>query len=174
MDHGSVFERWGRTIHHRRRLVLLIASVGVLFALVWGTGVFARLQTAGGFNAPGSQSQKASDLATTAFGRDAGDVVVLYSSPTLTTASSSFRADVTGTLDRLPRADVQSSATYWSTGSTSFVSASGHQTFAVLELNGATDTSRQDSYNAIESELAAPGLRTRVGGLVPTNETISN
>ena len=174
MNHGSVFERWGRTMHRRRRLVLLIASVGVLFALVWGTGVFAKLQTAGGFNAPGSQSQKAGDLATTAFGRDAGDVVVLYSSPTLTAASPSFRADVTGTLDRLPRADVQSSATYWSTGSASFVSVSGHETFAVLELNGATDTSRQNDYDAIKSDLSAPGLRTSVGGLVPTDEAISN
>jgi trehalose monomycolate/heme transporter len=174
MKDASVFERWGRSIHHRRRLVLWIASAGVLFALVWGTGVFAKFQTAGGFYAPNSESQRANDLATASFGRDAGDVVVLYSSSALTTASPLFRADVTSTLDKLPHADVESAATYWSTGSASFVSPSGHETYTVLELRGATDTNRQNSYDAITPELAAPGLRTSVGGLVPTDEAISS
>jgi RND superfamily putative drug exporter len=173
MDHPSLFERWGHAIHHSRRLVLVIASVGVLVGLVWGTGVFGKLQTAGGFNAPDSPSQTANDLASASFGRDAGDVVILYSSPTLTVATPTFRSDVAGALARLPRADVQSAATYWSTGSAKFVSASGHETYAIVELRGGTDTVRQINYDAIKPELAAPGLRTSVGGLVPTDEAIS-
>ena len=47
---------------------------------MWGTTIFAKVQTGGGFDAPNSQSQHEADLATQAFGRDAGDVVVLYSS----------------------------------------------------------------------------------------------
>jgi len=53
------------------------------------------VQTAGGLDAPDSQSQHEANLAIQAFGRDAGDVVVLYSSPTLTTASPAFRSAVT-------------------------------------------------------------------------------
>jgi uncharacterized membrane protein YdfJ with MMPL/SSD domain len=149
-------------------IALLVAALGA----VWGTTIFGKVQTAGGFNAPNSQSQHQANLATQAFGRDAGDVVVLYSSNTLTTASPAFRSAVTSTLRALPHAKVESYATYWSTGSRQFVSASGHQTYAVLELAGSTDTARQGSYDAIKAQLSAPGLVSQAGGVVPTNETI--
>jgi RND superfamily putative drug exporter len=149
-------------------LALLVAVVGI----AWGTSIFAKVQTAGGFDAPNSQSQHEANLATTAFGRDAGDVVVLYSSTTLTTASPAFGSAVTSTLARLPRSKVESYATYWSTRSAKFVSATGHQTYAVLELAGASDTARQDNYDAIKTDLGAPGLRSQAGGVVPTDETI--
>jgi trehalose monomycolate/heme transporter len=169
---GSAFDRWGRTAYRRRRLILVIALLVAVVGGVWGTTIFAKVQTAGGFNAPDSQSQHEADLATQAFGRDAGDVVVLYSSPTLTTASPAFRSAVTSTLAALPRSQAESSATYWSTGSRQFVSASGPQTYAVIELAGATDTARQTSYDAIKAGLSVPGLRSQVGGVVPTTETI--
>ena len=168
----SVFERWGRTAYRRRRLLLVIALLVAVVGGVWGTTIFAKVQTAGGFNAPDSQSAREANLATQAFGRDAGDVVVLYSSPTLTTASPAFRSAVTHTLAALPRSQAESYATYWSTGSRQFVSASGHQTYAVIEMAGATDTARQASYDAIRTQLSAPGLRSQIGGVVPTNETI--
>jgi RND superfamily putative drug exporter len=169
----SAFESWGRVVYRRRRLVLVIALLGVAFAGVWGTGIFAKVQTAGGFDAPNSQSQQESSLAAKAFGRDAGDVVVLYSSKTLTAASPAFRSAVTHALAALPHSRVESYATYWSTGSRQFVSASGRQTYAVIELAGSGDDARQASYDAISSQLGAPGLRAQVGGVVPTNETIS-
>ncbi|HEX9537427.1 MAG TPA: hypothetical protein VGA04_04545 [Streptosporangiaceae bacterium] len=166
-------ETWGHIVYRRRRLVLVIALLGLVFAGVWGTGVFSKLQTAGGFNAPGSQSEQASSLATKAFGRDAGDIVVLYSSKTLTTASPAFRSAVTSTLAALPHSKIESYATYWSTRSPQFVSASGRQTYAVLELKGSADTARQSNYDAIKNQLGAPGLQTQVGGAIPTNEAIS-
>src|SRR5580658_4736054 len=136
----AVFERWGRVNYRHRRLILVIALLVAAIGAVWGTTIFAKVQTAGGFNAPDSQSQHEASLATQAFGRDAGDVVVLYSSPTLTTASPAFRSAVTSTLAALPHGQAEAYASYWSTGSRSFVSASGHQTYAVIELAGASDT----------------------------------
>jgi uncharacterized membrane protein YdfJ with MMPL/SSD domain len=174
MNHATVFESWGRLIARRRRLVLVIAALAAAVGLVWGTGVFGHLQTAGGFTAPGSQSQQAGDLATGAFGRDAGDVVVVYSSATETVKSPAFRTAVVTSLSHLSRAHVASSATYWSTGSPSFIATGGHETYAVVELSGADDAARQVSYDAIKAHLGAPGLVTRVGGLVPTDETINN
>src|ERR1700683_223319 len=168
----SVFERWGRIAYRRRRLILLIGLLVAVLGGVWGTTIFSSVQTAGGFDAPNSQSQHEASLATQAFGRDAGDVVVLYSSPTLTTASPAFRSAVTSTLAALPHSKAESDASYWSTGSRSFVSASGHQTYAVIELAGASDTARQDNYDAIKTQLGAPRLRSQVGGGVPTDETI--
>src|SRR5215470_16987139 len=171
---GSMFESWGRVVYRRRRLVLVIALIGVAFAAIWGTGVFGKLQSSGGFTPPSSESQRSSDLATAAFGRDAGDVVVLYSSPTQTVRSPAFRSAVTGTLAALPHGEVASYATYWSTRSPQFVSASGRETYAVIELKGAADDARQKSYDAIKNQLDARGLRTQVGGTVPTFEAVGN
>src|SRR5258708_7882425 len=127
-----MFGRWGRTVYSRRWLVLAIAAIGVVGFAVWGTGVFGPLQSAGGFTAPGSQSQQETNLATKTFGRDAGDVVVLYSSKTMTAADPAFRSAVTSTLAALPRGEVTSYKTYWSTRSPQFVSSTGKQTYAVI------------------------------------------
>jgi trehalose monomycolate/heme transporter len=168
----SIFSRWGRTTYRRRRLILVVALLVAGVGALWGTSIFGAVQTAGGFNAPNSQSQHEANLATQAFGRDAGDVVVLYSSQSLTTASPAFRSAVTSTLAALPRSRVESYASYTSTGSRQFVSAGGHQTYAVIELAGSSDTARQTSYDAIKTQLSAPGLRSQVGGVVPTDEAI--
>ena len=169
-----MFETWGRVIYRRRRLVLVITLIGVVFAGVWGTGVFGSLQTAGGFNTPNSQSQRSSDLASAAFGRDTGDVVVLYQSATRNVADPAYRAAVTRTLGALPRSKVESVATYWSTGSRQFVSASGHQTYAVIELTGADDAARIKNFDAISGQLAAPGLTEHAGGQIPTEGAINS
>src|SRR6266568_4605865 len=168
-----MFETWGRIIYRRRRLVLVLTLIVVAFAGVWGTGVFGSLQSAGGFNAPHSQSQRASDLAAAAFGRDTGDVVVLYKSATMTVADPAYRAAVTRTLGALPRGKVESAATFWSTGSRQFVSASGRETYAVLELTGGSDAARIKSFDAIRAKLAAPGLTEQAGGQIPSEGAIN-
>jgi len=168
-----MFETWGRAIYRRRRLVLVLSLIVVAFAGVWGTGVFGSLQSAGGFNAPHSQSQRASDLAAAAFGRDTGDVVVLYKSATMTVADPAYRAAVTRTLGALPRSKVESAATFWSTGSRQFVSASGRETYAVLELTGGSDAARIKSFDAIRANLAAPGLTEQAGGQIPSEGAIN-
>ena len=168
-----MFESWGRVVYARRRLVLILAAIVVVAAAVWGTRVFGALQSAGGFSAPGSQSQQESDLAARAFGRDAADVVVLYSSPRLTVRDPAFRAAVTRSLAALPARDVRSAATYWSTRSPQFAGAGGHATYAVLELAGGTDSARAANYQAITGRLSVPGISTQVGGQVPTMSAIN-
>ena len=168
-----MFESWGRVVYARRRLVLILAAIVVVAAAVWGTRVFGALQSAGGFSAPGSQSQQESDLAARAFGRDAADVVVLYSSPRLTVRDPAFRTAVTRNLAALPARDVRSAATYWSARSPQFVGAGGHATYAVLELAGGTDSARAANYQAIKGRLSVPGVSTQVGGQVPTMSAIN-
>ena len=169
-----MFEAWGRFIFRRRRLVLLAAVIAVIGAAVWGTGVFSSLQSGGGFTAPGSQSQQASDLATKAFGRDTADVVVLYRSATMTVADPAYRQAVTRTLAALPHDKVLSAVSYWTARSPQFAGAGGHETYAVLRLAGANDAAQIKTYQAISGKLGAPGLTARAGGQIPTELAINS
>ena len=169
-----MFEAWGRFVYRRRRLVLLVAALVVAVAAVWGTGVFARLQSGGGFTPPGSQSQQESDLATRAFGRDTADVVVLYRSKALTVRDPAYRNAVTHSLAALPEDKVISYQTYWSTGSPQFAARGGHETYAVLRLAGSSDSAQMKTYQAISGELGAPGLTTHVGGQIPTEVALNS
>jgi trehalose monomycolate/heme transporter len=168
-----MFEAWGQIIYRRRRLVLLLAAVIVVAAAVWGTGVFGKLQSAGGFAPPGSQSQQEANLAARAFPGDASDAVVLYSSPRLTVRSAAYRSAVTTSLARLPRDRVESAATYWTTGSPQFVSTNGRVTYAVLQLAGTSDAAKIKSFDAIKGDLRAPGLTVAAGGQIPTEAAIN-
>jgi RND superfamily putative drug exporter len=169
-----VFEAWGRFIYRRRRLVLLAAVAVIAGAAVWGTGVFGSLQSGGGFTAPGSQSEQASNLATKAFGRDTADVVVLYRSGTMTVADPAYRRAVTSTLAALPHGKVLSAVTYWTTRSPQFAGAGGHETYAVLRLAGGDDAAQIKAYQAISGRLGAPGLTEVTGGQIPTEQTINS
>lgn len=169
-----MFEAWGHVIFRRRRLVLAVAVVGVVFAAIWGTGVFGKLQSAGGFAPPASQSQQEANHAAAVFGRDAGDVVLLYSSATQTVHSPAYRDAVVSSLARLPRSRVVSAVTYWSTRSAQFVSSDGRVTYAVLDLAGGSDPARIKSFEAIQGDLTAPGLTVLAGGQIPTEAAISH
>ena len=169
-----MFEIWGQAIYRRRLLALVLTLIALAAAAAWGTGVFGSLQSSGGFTPPNSESQRASNLAASAFGRNDADVVVLYRSPTMTVADPAYRAAVTRSLAALPHGRVAAAQTYWSTGSAGFVSANRHETYAVLQLAGSSDDARTTSYDAIKGDLTAPGLQTLVGGSVPTFESVNN
>jgi uncharacterized membrane protein YdfJ with MMPL/SSD domain len=168
-----MFEAWGRFVQRRRWLVLALGVAAIAVAAVWGTGVFRSLQSSGGFTPPSSESQRASGVITHAFGRDGADVVVLYRSANRTVDDPSYRAAVTRTLAALPASKVESDQTYWSTRSAQLVGADRHETYAVIQLRGADDTARKKNFDAIKNQLAAPGLDTRTGGVIPTQEAIN-
>jgi RND superfamily putative drug exporter len=170
-----MFESWGRIVFRRRRLVLLVAVLAIIGAAIWGTGVFGALQTSGGFTPPSSPSQQEANLAARSFGRDAADVVVLYTgNDHLTVASPAYRAAVTSSLARLPASRVTSVQTYWSTGNSRFAGADGRATYAVVELAGSSDSARTTNYNAIKNDFSAPRLTVGVGGQVPTEVAINH
>jgi len=169
-----VFEAWGRFIYRRRRLVLVAAMIAVVGAAVWGTGVFGSLKSGGGFSAPGSQSQHASDLATRAFGRDTADVVVLYRSASLTVGDPAYQKAVTSALAALPHGTVLSAVTYWTAHSPQFAGAGGHETYAVLRLAGSDDAAQVKTYQAISGKLAVPGLTVHAGGQIPSELAIND
>jgi trehalose monomycolate/heme transporter len=174
-----MFEAWGRVLSRRRRLTLVITLLFVAFAGAWGTGVFGKLSSGDNFTPPSSQSQREANVADQVFGRNDADVVVLYRSATMTVTDPAYRRAVTTALNSLPRADVAKVATYWSTGSPSLVSTDRHSTYAVLQLTGADDAARHQTYDAIKNDLApaslaADGVTARVGGNVALEVAIND
>jgi uncharacterized membrane protein YdfJ with MMPL/SSD domain len=173
-----MFEAWGRALYRRRWLTLGITLVVVAVAAVWGTGVFGKLSSGDNFGPPASQSQHEASQADRVFGRNDADVVVLYRSATMSVGDPGYRQAVTAALSQLPRADVAGVTTYWSSGSARLVSADRHATYAVLQLTGADDAARQQSYDAIKADLAPPalaasGVTAQVGGNVPMEVAIN-
>jgi trehalose monomycolate/heme transporter len=170
-----MFEAWGRALYRRRRLTLIVGLLFVVFAGVWGTGVFSKLSSGNSFTPPDSQSQREQNLADQTFGRNDADVIVLYRSAAMTVADPAFQQAVSGQLATLPTQDVAHATTYWSTKDPALVSADRHETYAVLQLTGADDMARQKVYKDIKDDLTrpVPGLTVQVGGTVATEVAIN-
>jgi RND superfamily putative drug exporter len=166
-----MFERLGRLVYRRRRWVVALSLAFVASAGIWGTGVFGQM-TGGGFDDPGSESSRAAREAERELGRSAADVVVLYSGNGLTVDDPRYAEAVTSTLAALPEDDVLRIVSFFGTQDPSLVSEDRRSTYAVLTLRGDEDE-REDVLDAIEADLAAPGLTTRLGGEVTLNRDMN-
>ncbi|MBM7807515.1 RND superfamily putative drug exporter [Geodermatophilus bullaregiensis] len=166
-----MFDRLGRLVYRRRRWVLALALVLVVLSGVWGSGVFGQM-TGGGFDDPGSESSLAAREAERDLGRSAADVVVLYSSDDLTVDDPRYAEAVASTLDALPEDDVLRTVSFLDNPDPSLVSEDRRSTYAVLTLRGDEDE-REDVLDAVEEDLATPGLTTRLGGEVTLNRDMN-
>ncbi len=152
-----MFTWLGRFAYARKRAVLIVTGLFVVFAGVWGTGVFGAMST-GGLAPPDAEAQRAADLLEGHFGHQPGepDTVAVYTEPTgeLTVDDPAFEQAVTEALDRLPGSAVLSSTSYWSAGLTEderagYVSDDRSSVIAVVTLRGADDTERLESFGEI-------------------------
>ena len=174
-----MFEAWGRSLYRARRLTIVAALLFAVAAGVWGTGVFGKLNSGNTFTPPNSQSSAESALAASEFGRDGADVVVLFRAAAHTVSDPVYRQAVTSYLAGLPAGQVTRSVTYWTSGQQDLVSADRHSTYAVLQLAGASDQARVDTYKAIKGDFpgrAGPpgdGITAQVGGGTPTEVAIN-
>ena len=166
-----MFEALGRAMYRRRRWVVAAFLAFLVFAGLWGTGVFTAM-TGGGFDDPGSESSRAAAAAEEALGRDAADVVVLYTSPSMTVDDPAYRQAVTATMAALPADAVTRKLTFFETQAPPLVSADRRSTYAVLTLAGDADQ-RTANLERIEGQLAAPGLEVRLGGGETVNRDIN-
>jgi trehalose monomycolate/heme transporter len=175
-----MFEAWGRGIYRTRRLTLVIALLFAVGAGVWGTGVFGKLDSGNTFTPPDSQSNAESTLAASLFGRNSADVVVLFHSAAHPVTDPVYRQAVTGYLADIPANEVTKSATYWTSGQPTLVSADRHSTYAVLQLAGSTDQARETAYKAIKADFKTvagtpgDGITAQVGGYTATEVAIND
>jgi RND superfamily putative drug exporter len=162
-----MFAAWGALVHRRRWVVIgLVLAVTVLGG-GWGVGVFGKL-TQGGYTDRSGQAAQAGDLVDRTFGKQAGDVVVIYTGDL---DAPAVAAAARATLRALPADAVRSVTSYWDGPSPRLVTADHRHALASITLAGDTKTA---AYRAIEHRLAVPGLTVQVGGQVPTQVAIND
>jgi uncharacterized membrane protein YdfJ with MMPL/SSD domain len=169
----SVLTRLGGILYRARWAVLLVATILVVAAAVFGTGIFGLL-TGGGFQDPNSQSTHAQTLLDLQLGGASTDIVVLMQSDSLRATDPAFASAATQLLNTLAaQPNVASVTSYYSTHSSSFISRDGHETFAAIQLSPKDLSTKQNDYTALLPLLTSPTLHVTVGGNVPVNVAIS-
>ncbi|GAB2534789.1 MMPL family transporter [Nocardia heshunensis] len=161
-----MFERLGYFVHRRRLSVLAVTAVLAILSGSYGLGVFGDM-VPNGFEARGSDSRHAAELADKSFAQRSPDAVIVYRSADRTVDDNGFRAAVTDTIAALPNSSVTGSVDYWQTNLAELVSHDRHATYVLLNFVGGDDNAKQDSYLKIKDKLAAPGLQTFRGGNTP-------
>jgi RND superfamily putative drug exporter len=170
---GHMLAFVGRALHRSRWIVLVLGLAAVVGAAQFGTGLFGLL-TAGGFADPHSQSTQAQTLLDTQLGGATADLVLLLRSDTLDATDPAYAGAATqllGTLQAQP--DVAAVTSYYSTHSSRFVSRDGHETFAVVQLAAADETTKEQQYKALLPQITSTTLQVSVGGSVATNVAIN-
>ncbi|MGH3727944.1 MAG: MMPL family transporter [Micromonosporaceae bacterium] len=144
-----------------RWFVLAAAVLFTAIAAIWGTGVFGSLSE-GGFEQPGSESQKTVERISDEIGRQDADLIALYSDERLTVDDAEFSAAVReATVKARGHDAVTSVVSYYDTRAPDLVSDDRHATYVAIRLAGEPDT---ETISEVRDELAADGLRTQVGG----------
>lgn len=163
-----MFAWWGRAVVRLRWLVLAAAAAVLVIGATWGGGVFNDL-ISGGFDDPGSPSSRAHREITAQLGRQDVDILALYSSENLTYDQPGFRDAVTAVATELSgRPEVASVVGAYTPGvPPRFVSGDGHATYLAIQLRDGDENGKLADLAALRPELAAAGLETEVGGLMP-------
>ncbi|MEU8007776.1 MMPL family transporter [Catellatospora sp. NPDC049111] len=163
-----MFAWWGRAVVRLRWLVLGIAAAVLVIGASWGGGVFGDL-ISGGFDDPGSASSRAHREITAQLGRQDVDILALYSSDGLTYDQPAFSGAVTAVATELSgRPEIASVVGAHTPGVPGrFTSTDGHATYLAIQLRDGDENSKLDDLAALRDDLAADGLHTEIGGLIP-------
>jgi RND superfamily putative drug exporter len=154
-------------------VVLATALLLAVIAAIASTTLTDRLQQ-GGYEVPGSESVRTDQTVERALGRQAADVVAVYTVPAGTNLDDpAVVAKVRQRLDALPAARVASAAGWWQ--NPALLAADGRTGAVALRLKGAGTGDRIDAWRAIEADLRGPdghtygvrGLTARFTGQAP-------
>src|SRR5262245_47078252 len=123
----SVYARLGRWLAGTRRAVLALFAA-LLAAAAWYGASAASHLPAGGFEVPGSESDRAVKEAERRFGVGSADVLILYGDPEVDVRDPLFSSEILDLLDPLIAEDagVVGATTYWDTSEEGLVSRDGH------------------------------------------------
>jgi RND superfamily putative drug exporter len=169
-----MFERLGVRVFARRKRVLIAGLVLLILGGLWGGSVSKHLSS-GGYYDPHSESVRAGNDIQHKLDVPTDDAVVLFTSQQ-PISNPTVEQSIETALASLPRAQVPSYTTYWSSHQPQQVSTNGRATYATLSLTGKTDAAQEYSLAVARSTLAKadlPGITVQYGGTVTLNKEIS-
>ncbi|MDQ3578154.1 MAG: MMPL family transporter [Actinomycetota bacterium] len=159
-------------VHRRRWAVLVTVLVATIAGGLWGLGVFDKL-TQGGYEDPGSESAQVNSIIEDQLGQRQADIVVLYTAPDGSTVDDpNVAGRVSAALSALPQDKILQRVDYWSAQQPALASPDKRMAMATITLAGDFDA-QLSAYEAIENQLDVDGVRTQVGGKVPTEQAMT-
>ncbi|MCX2948483.1 MMPL family transporter [Lentzea sp. NEAU-D7] len=143
---------------------MLIATV--LLAVVggvWGIGVFDKLSQ-GGYEAPSSEAARADKVAEEAFGRQNGDVIVIYRGDFANPLELKKVADH---ISGLPKDEVLKV-------NGPVPSDDQQQALVAITLSSGDSNEQIKQFQDVQPQLKIDGFTEQIGGLVPTQKAIND
>ncbi|MEV2277296.1 MMPL family transporter [Nocardiopsis sp. NPDC049922] len=175
--HAGLFGRLGLAVHRRRWWVLAATGLFTAFAVVWGSGVFSDVSESG-FEDPGAESTRATELLQEELGHDDVDIVAVLRSDEMRVTNPTFAAAVQRVTDDLPEDLVASYDVYLDESLSDvergmLVSEDQHATYVPVTLSGETHADRLHQFEEVAEVLAAGPLETHLGGPVGVENELS-
>jgi len=161
----SPFARLGRWIAERPRALLAVFAL-LLAAAGWYGASAADHLPAGGFEVPGSESDRAVKQAEKRFGIGAADVLALYRTPEGDVRDVQFATRILDVLDGvLQNESVVGVTSFYDTAEESLVSRDGRETLVIVSLAG-SNAEKMRSLVPVEAALRAvePPIEVEIGG----------
>ncbi len=129
-----MIDRWGGFLARKARAVLIVGVLLFLGAGAYGAGVFDSLSQ-GGFDTPGSETDRQLSLERELFGNQGTDVIAIYSDDDLVASDPEFREAVAEVVDSLPAdAAAQVLPYYDAAPEQGMVTPDGHSARVVISL----------------------------------------
>ena len=165
--------KFGGFLYRRRIVALCITIAVVIGAAAFGLGLFGSLSNTV-IGVENSESAQATDLLQSKLGDSGADVIILLKSDTLSATNPIFVQAATSLFAELnTRPEVASLTSYYATKSPDFISRDGHETFALLRLQGNDITTKQKEYTSLQPRLSSQTLQVTVGGIIPANVALT-
>jgi len=158
-----MMQSWGHLVARRAWTILIAGLVLVAGAAVFGLGVFGSLSN-GGFDDPASESARSLVAEHAAFTSHDSDVVVIYSSPSMTVSDPAFKESISNAIKGLPEGSIRRVTTWYETPSPTLISMDQHATRVILALGGTSQSEKAALYDKVSTDLDAKGLTTTIGG----------
>ncbi|MGZ8481480.1 MAG: MMPL family transporter [Candidatus Limnocylindria bacterium] len=163
--HNGAFAALGRWTYRSRRWLPIVGLAAVIGLNAWAATSGGPLSQ-GGWQVPGSEAGRATDLLADRFGEQATTLFVLFTDPAGDAASAEFQQTVRDAV--APLADepiVEEILTYAEVGDPSFLSRDGRRTFALLRLNQEVEAAVDDSEHLASLVDAPPDVDVIVTGI---------
>ena len=160
-----MFAALGR-FDYRFRRWLPLAALALLIGINVAAANWGGELSQGGWQIPGSETERAEALIKERFGASQERMLVIYRDPDADASSAEVQAAVSASLERVAADDqVDSVISYGSTPDPALISTDGHATFAIVNLTADRAAATADAARLAELVDPPAGMETTITGV---------